>query len=122
MIEVPAAALNADTIKADFFSIGSNDLIQYVTACARDNALLAHLAQADNPAVTKLIRIVAETGKVQGKEVSVCGDMASTPALVPLLLGAGIRSLSVAIAQGPTIKEVIRRWDGREQCGDGTGA
>ncbi len=119
MIEVPSAALNADSIDADFFSIGSNDLIQYVTACARDNALLAHLAQADNPAVIKLISMVAATGLQQDKEVSVCGDMASTPALVPLLLKAGIRCLSVAIAQGPAIKEIIRGWDGRELSGDG---
>ncbi len=67
--------------------------------------MLAHLAQADNPAVIKLIGMVAATGLQQDKEVSVCGDMASTPALVPLLLKAGIGSLSVAIAQAPVVKE-----------------
>ncbi len=120
MIEVPAAALNAETFEADFFSIGSNDLIQYTTACARDNALLAHLAQADNPAVVKLIAMVVEAAKSRAIEVSVCGDMASMPSMIPVLLKAGVRSLSVAIAQGPVVKQIIRQWDSSVARGDGT--
>ncbi len=111
MIEVPSAALTADTFDADFFSIGSNDLVQYTTACSRDNALLAHLARPDNPAVVKLISMVVEAARSQSKEVSVCGDMASMESMIPVLLNAGVRALSVAIAQGPIIKQAVRQWN-----------
>jgi phosphoenolpyruvate-protein phosphotransferase (PTS system enzyme I) len=121
MIEVPAAALNAEAFDADFYSIGSNDLIQYTTACARDNSLLTHLAKADNPAVVKLITMVVDAAKSRLAEVSVCGDMASMPSMIPVLLKAGIRSLSVAIAQGPVVKQIVRQWDDNAVRGDGTG-
>jgi phosphotransferase system enzyme I (PtsI) len=110
MIEVPAAALNATSFNADFYSIGSNDLIQYVTACARDNAALARLADPRNPAVIELIRRTVEAGKARGVDVSLCGDMASTPDLVALLLDTGLRALSAAPAQIGPVKLAVSRY------------
>ena len=81
---------------AEFFSIGSNDLTQYVTAAARDSHRVADLCDVTNPAVMQLIGDVAGFGALNGIEVSLCGDAAGDPALVPLLLRAGLRSLSVA--------------------------
>jgi phosphotransferase system enzyme I (PtsI) len=110
MVEVPAAALTAETFAADFYSIGSNDLIQYVTASARDNAAaaVAGLADPRHPAVTELIRRTVAAAAARGVEVSLCGDMASTPDLVPALLAAGVRVLSVAPAQVGAVKQAIR--------------
>jgi phosphotransferase system enzyme I (PtsI) len=96
MVEVPAAAIAIARFDAAFYSIGTNDLIQYVTASSRDRAELAPLYDALNPAVLELIARVAAYGREAGREVSVCGDMASNPELVPHLLDAGIASLSVA--------------------------
>ena len=110
MVEVPAAALNAASFNADFYSIGSNDLIQYVTACARDNASLAKLANPRNPAVIELIRRTVEAGKQRGVSVSLCGDMASTPDLVAPLLDTGLRALSCAPAQIGPVKLAVSRY------------
>ncbi|MBS0558975.1 MAG: phosphoenolpyruvate--protein phosphotransferase [Proteobacteria bacterium] len=96
MVEVPAAALAVESFAADFFSIGSNDLTQYVTASARDIAGVAALADPANPAVLRLIAEVAAHGAATGREVSVCGDMAGDPAYAASLLAAGIRSFSMA--------------------------
>lgn len=114
MVEVPAAALTAESFNADFYSIGSNDLIQYVTACARDNASLAKLADPRNPAVIELIRRTVEAGRRRGVSVSLCGDMASTADLVPLLLDAGLRALSCAPAQIGPVKLAISRYGHRD--------
>jgi phosphotransferase system enzyme I (PtsI) len=107
MVEVPAAALNAAAFDADFLSIGSNDLIQYVMAASRDNPSVAELYDPMNPAVLELIRRVVEVGRARGIEVSLCGEMASEPALVPLLLEAGLRRLSVAPAALGAVKTAI---------------
>lgn len=107
MIEVPAAALVADAFDADFYSIGTNDLIQYATACARDNAAVAPLARGDHPGVIRLIETVVAAGRARGVEVSVCGDMASDPRDAGILLDAGVRSLSVAPAEIGRIKASI---------------
>jgi phosphotransferase system enzyme I (PtsI) len=107
MIETPAAALTAAGFPADFYSIGSNDLIQYVTAAARDNPALAPLADPLNPAVLELIRRTVEAGRARRVEVSLCGDMASTPGLVPTLIGLGLEALSVAPAQLGPVKLAI---------------
>lgn len=115
MIEVPAAALMADRFDADFYSIGSNDLIQYLTASARDNAAVAPLADPRNPAVIESIRRVVAAGRARGAEVSLCGDMASSPDLVPLLLDCGLRTLSVAPAQIGPVKLAIQRYRGPTQ-------
>lgn len=95
MVEVPAVAIAIDRFDADFYSIGSNDLTQYVMAAARDIASLADYADASDPAVLGLIARTVEHGRRTGREVSLCGDAASDPAMVPHLLGAGLRSLSV---------------------------
>ena len=110
MVEVPAAALTADTFDADFYSIGSNDLIQYTTAVARDTPSVAALARPDNPAVLELIRRTAEAGAARTVEVSLCGDMASDPKMIGPLLSAGLRTLSVAPAQVGRAKLAIRGW------------
>ncbi len=112
MVEVPAAALAIDGFHADFFSIGSNDLIAYVTACSRDSDRLAPLQDPLQPAVMRLIRSVAEYGRSAGIEVSVCGDMASDPRCIAALLDAGVRSLSVAPAALGRVKAATARYGG----------
>jgi phosphotransferase system enzyme I (PtsI) len=110
MVEVPAAALRAGDFAADFMSIGSNDLIQYVMAAGRDIGAVADLYDARNPAVLELVERVVDAGRRRGIEVSLCGDMASDPALVPRLLELGLRRLSVAPATLGAIKATIAGW------------
>jgi phosphotransferase system enzyme I (PtsI) len=107
MVEVPAAAIAIDRFDADFYSIGSNDLTQYVMAAARDIATLADYADASDPAVLSLVARTVEHGKKTGREVSLCGDAASDPAIVPHLLKAGLRSLSVSAASIGLVKAAI---------------
>lgn len=107
MVEVPAAAVTIDSFDADFFSIGSNDLVQYVMACGRDNRSLGHLARADAPAVLKLIEQVVQHGDRAGREVSLCGDAGSDPDLVGTLLSLGLRTISVAPAALGRVKAAI---------------
>jgi phosphotransferase system enzyme I (PtsI) len=107
MVEVPAAAIAVSRFDAAFYSIGTNDLIQYLTASSRDSAELAPLYDARNPAVLEIIARVAAFGREAGREVSVCGDMASNPELVPHLLDAGISSLSVAPASLGAVKHAV---------------
>jgi len=107
MVEVPAAAIAIDRFDADFYSIGSNDLTQYVMAAARDIATLADYADAADPAVLSLIARTVEHGKHTRREVSLCGDAASDPALVPHLLEVGLRSLSVSAASVGLVKAAI---------------
>ena len=96
MVEVPAAAIAIDRFNAAFFSIGSNDLTQYVTAAGRDMATVAELADPRNPAVLRLIESVVRHGQAVGRDVSLCGDAGGDPAVVPALLVTGLRSLSVS--------------------------
>ncbi len=110
MIEVPAAALTAASFEVDFFSIGSNDLVQYLTASARDNAAVAPLADPRNPAVIETIRRCVAAARAKEIEISLCGDMASDPDLLPLLLDCGLRSVSVAPAQLGAAKLAIHRY------------
>jgi phosphoenolpyruvate-protein phosphotransferase (PTS system enzyme I) len=107
MVEVPAVAISIARFDAAFYSIGTNDLIQYVTASSRGSAALAPLYDAKNPAVLELIARVAAHGRAVGREVSVCGDMASDPELVRYLLEAGITSLSVAPAALGSVKRAV---------------
>jgi phosphotransferase system enzyme I (PtsI) len=111
MVEVPAAALAIERFDAAFFSIGSNDLTQYVTAAGRDIAAVADLANPLNPAVLRLIRMVAEHGRASGREVSLCGDAGGDPEAVGALLAAGLRSLSVAPSALAATKAAIGRVD-----------
>jgi phosphotransferase system enzyme I (PtsI) len=107
MVEVPAVAISIARFEAAFYSIGTNDLIQYVTASSRGAAELSRLYDALNPAVLELIARVAAYGRASGREVSVCGEMASEPGLVPHLLDAGITSLSVAPAALGRVKHAV---------------
>jgi phosphotransferase system enzyme I (PtsI) len=110
MVEVPAAALTAADFPADFYSIGSNDLVQYTTAVSRDSGALGRLYDPSNPAVLELIGRVDEAGRRLGREVSLCGDMAGDPALVGHLLRLGLRSLSVAPARLAGTKAAVAAW------------
>ena len=107
MVETPSAALTAADFDADFYSIGSNDLTQYVMAAARDNPGVAALARPDSPAVLELIGRTVAAGRARGVEVSLCGDMASQPALLGPLLATGLRTLSVAPAQVGRVKQAL---------------
>jgi phosphotransferase system enzyme I (PtsI) len=109
MVEVPAAALAIERFDAAFFSIGSNDLTQYITASARDIGAVAALADVRNPAVLRLIAEVAAHGARIGREVSLCGDAAGDPALVPALLDAGLKNLSMAPNAVAAVKAAIAR-------------
>ena len=109
MVEVPAAALAVSSFKASFFSIGSNDLAQYVLACDRSNGALAPLMDPLHPAVLELIARTAEHGRRAGVSVSLCGDMASDPRCLPALLNCGLRELSVTTSALAQIKQTIDR-------------
>jgi phosphoenolpyruvate-protein phosphotransferase (PTS system enzyme I) len=111
MIEIPSAALTAEMIapEVDFFSIGSNDLIQYTMAVDRVNEKVANLYEPTHPAILRLIRAVVEAAHNNNIWVGVCGEMAGEPLFAPLLLGMGIDELSAAAASLPRVKEVIRR-------------
>ena len=117
MVEVPAAALAVERFDAAFFSIGSNDLTQYVTAAGRDIAAVADLANPLNPAVLRLIRMVAEHGRATGREVSLCGDAGGDPEAIGALLAAGLLSLSVAPSALAATKAAIGRVDLRRRAG-----
>jgi phosphotransferase system enzyme I (PtsI) len=108
MVEVPSVAIAPELFAdAAFFSIGSNDLTQYVMAAARDNASVARLNSVANPAVLRLIASVAAFGRARGIPVSLCGDAGGDPAAIPALLKAGLRDLSVAPAQLAHAKAAI---------------
>ncbi len=110
MIEVPAAALIADRLagEVDFFSIGTNDLIQYALAIDRGNESVSYLYQPLHPAILDLLRRVVEAAGQRGLRVSVCGEMAANPAAAVILIGLGITELSMNPAAIPSVKQVIR--------------
>lgn len=110
MVEVPSAALLADTFarEVDFFSIGTNDLVQYTLAVDRINERVAYLYQHTHPAVIKLIRDVARAGRRREIPVSCCGEAAGEPEYAMLLLGLGLRTLSVTSSAIPALKRFIR--------------
>ncbi len=112
LIETPAAALDAAELSrySDFFSIGTNDLIQYTLAVDRTNARLANLYNPFHPAVVRQIHQVSRAARAAGIEVSVCGEMAATPLGAFLLLGLDITALSVAWPALPEVKKVIRAF------------
>jgi len=113
MVEVPAAALCAEAFahEVDFFSIGTNDLVQYTMAAERGNEQVAGLADGLHPSVLRLIRNVAEAGEANGKWVGVCGELASEALAVPVLVGLGVSELSVNPPAIPATKEAVRRID-----------
>jgi phosphotransferase system enzyme I (PtsI) len=107
MVEVPAAALTIERFNASFFSIGSNDLAQYVTACDRSNGSLANLMDPLDPALLELIGRTAAYGNRAGIDVSLCGDMAGDPRCIPALLSCGLRELSVNPSALAQVKQAI---------------
>ncbi|MBT7656961.1 MAG: phosphoenolpyruvate--protein phosphotransferase [Phycisphaerae bacterium] len=111
MVEVPSAALMAATFtrEVDFFSIGTNDLIQYTVAVDRGNERVASLYTAANPAVIKLVKSVIRAARRGKVETSLCGEIAGDPVYTMLLIGLGLRNLSLVPSQIPAIKQVIRR-------------
>ena len=111
MVETPAAAIAPDLLDADFYSIGSNDLTQYVLAAARDSDAVASLYDPAHPAVLRLIAGVAAHGAARGRKVSLCGDAGSDPRMVERLLRTGLRALSVAPTAIDAVKQAIAALD-----------
>jgi phosphotransferase system enzyme I (PtsI) len=110
MVEVPSAAILIDAFArdSDFFSIGTNDLVQYTLAVDRTNERVANLYQPAHPAVVKLIRDVVRAGRHRERGVSCCGEAAGDPAMAHLLIGLGLRTLSVTASSIPTLKRMVR--------------
>jgi phosphotransferase system enzyme I (PtsI) len=110
MIEIPSAAIAGDLLaeKCDFFSIGTNDLIQYLLAIDRGNSRIAHLYDPTHPAVLRVLKQIVDTGHAHKLKVSVCGEMAGDSVYVPLLLGLGVDELSMTPTLLPAVKFIIR--------------
>ena len=113
MIEVPSAAIMADVLagSADFFSIGTNDLVQYALAADRTNPELADLATASQPSILRLIDLVVRAAVANGRHVAVCGEAAADPVLMPVLIGLGVEELSVGPASIPTVRARLTELD-----------
>jgi phosphotransferase system enzyme I (PtsI) len=110
MIEIPSAAISADALarEVDFFSIGTNDLIQYTIAVDRVNERIAHLYEPTHPAVLRLLKMIADAAHANKIWVGVCGEMARDVALIPLLIGLGMDELSVGSTSVPRVKMAVR--------------
>jgi phosphotransferase system enzyme I (PtsI) len=110
MIEIPSAALCSHVLarEVDFFSIGTNDLIQYAIAVDRVNERIAHLYEATHPAVVRLLKLIADAAHENDIWVGVCGEMAGDLAMVPLLLGLGMDELSVTASGVPRVKRAVQ--------------
>ena len=110
MIEIPSAAISADVLahEVDFFSIGTNDLIQYALAVDRVNERIAHLYQPTHPAVLRLLKMIADAAHANNIWVGVCGEMAGDIALIPLLLGLGADELSAGATLVPRVKRAVQ--------------
>jgi len=110
MMEVPSAVMMADALAeiVDFFSIGTNDLIQYSLAIDRGNRHVAHLYHPLHPAHIRMIKLVADAAKDKGIKVFMCGEMAGDPAYIPILLGLGLDELSMNPQSIPAVKSMIR--------------
>jgi len=113
MIEVPSAVVTADILaeKVDFFSIGTNDLIQYTLAIDRGNRHVAHLHQPLHPAILRMIKRTCDVGREKGIKTYMCGEMAGNPLFAPILLGLGVDELSMNPQAVPMVKNAIRSID-----------
>jgi phosphoenolpyruvate-protein phosphotransferase (PTS system enzyme I) len=111
MVEIPSAAIASDSLakKVKFFSLGTNDLIQYSLAVDRLNEKIAHLYEPTHPAIVRLIKMTADAAHKNGIWCGVCGEMAGDPVLVPLLIGLGVDELSTSPPLLPAVKFLIRR-------------
>ena len=116
MVEVPSAAVMAQELvqEVDFVSIGTNDLIQYSLAVDRSNDLVADLYRPTSPAVLRLVAKVIEAGKAEGVPVSMCGEMASDPLMVPVLVGLGLEKFSMNPQAIPVVRALVRQLSFRE--------
>ncbi|QQR72713.1 MAG: phosphoenolpyruvate--protein phosphotransferase [Holophagales bacterium] len=116
MIEVPAATLIADALarESDFFSIGTNDLIQYSLAVDRNNRHVSELYQPLHPALLRMIRMTVRAANAAGIPASLCGEMAGDPRFLPLLIGLGLRRLSLNPRTVPALRRLVRELDVRE--------
>ena len=116
MIEIPSAVLIADTLakRVKFFSIGSNDLIQYTLAADRTNEKVSHLYEPTHPAILRLIKMTVDAAHANGIWCGVCGEIAGDPVLAPLLIGLGVDELSAAPAVIDAVKYIIRRIKSEE--------
>jgi phosphoenolpyruvate-protein phosphotransferase (PTS system enzyme I) len=110
MIEIPSAAISANVLarEADFFSVGTNDLIQYALAVDRVNEKIAHLYEPTHPAVLRLLKMIADAAHANNIWVGVCGEMAGDVALIPLLLGLGMDELSASATLVPRVKRAVQ--------------
>ena len=110
MIETPSAALTADLIAphVKFFSLGTNDLIQYTIAVDRINEQVSYLYQPTHPAILRLIKSTIDVGHAHGIWVGICGEMAADPIISTLLVGMGVDEISVAPSAVPVVKHAIR--------------
>jgi len=110
MIEMPSAAITADLLaqECDFFSIGTNDLIQYTMAVDRVNEYVSYLYEPLHPSLLRLIGTIARAANSAGIPVTICGEMAGEPMIAPVLIGLGIRELSMSAVSVPEVKQTIR--------------
>ncbi len=116
MIELPSVAAVAEEVAAhaDFLSLGTNDLVQYVLGVDRTNSVVAEYYMNHHPGVLRVVNRVVTAAKKAGKEVSICGDMASDPRLIPFLIGTGIRTFSLDPRKMPAVQQQISQLDSRE--------
>jgi phosphotransferase system enzyme I (PtsI) len=116
MIEVPSAVLVADALakEVDFFSIGTNDLIQYTIAVDRVNERIAHLYEPTHPAILRLMQMAVTAAHTNDIWVGVCGEMAGEISLTPLLIGLGVDELSASAGLVPRVKKAVQTLDSKE--------
>jgi phosphotransferase system enzyme I (PtsI) len=113
MIEVPSAAMTADILagRSDFFSIGTNDLIQYALAVDRGNEKVSYLAQPLHPSILRFLKNIIDAAHKRHIKAAMCGEMAGNPGMTVLLLGLGLDEFSMAASSIPLVKRIIREVD-----------